>query len=198
MTADDASPRDERLFFALWPDAATAAALHRVATALLVPCGGRPSRRETLHLTLAFLGTVAAGRRAEVLDAGASLGADAFAFVLDHLGWWRHNRIVWAGSLAPCPALDGLVGELRAALAARRLPVEARPYVPHVTLLRKAERAPVAALMHASWSAARVSLMASRLAPAGASYVELAAWPLGGAAAADDDTGDQSATGTRQ
>lgn len=48
-----------RLFFALWPSPAAAERLASAATDAAARLGGRPTRLETLHLTLAFLGEVA-------------------------------------------------------------------------------------------------------------------------------------------
>ena len=47
-----------RLFFALWPPLEVAEQLAGVARAVAQQFGGKPTRQETLHLTLAFLGEV--------------------------------------------------------------------------------------------------------------------------------------------
>ena len=51
-----------RLFFALWPPEDLSRALADGAEALARRFGGKPARRETIHLTLAFLGEVDAAR----------------------------------------------------------------------------------------------------------------------------------------
>lgn len=61
-----------RLFFALEPDPAVRRALASLARALARATGGRVPQAEILHLTLAFLGQVPAGRHAEL----AAIGAD--------------------------------------------------------------------------------------------------------------------------
>src|SRR5690606_7323542 len=53
-----ADPAGRRVFFALWPDARTAAVLSGWAQDAHAMCGGRIMRPDTLHLTLAFLGMV--------------------------------------------------------------------------------------------------------------------------------------------
>ena len=50
-----------RLFCALWPDAATRAALENARSALF-PLSGRPVEAANLHVTLVFLGAVDAAR----------------------------------------------------------------------------------------------------------------------------------------
>jgi len=58
------------MFFALWPDDAVRAQLAHWSRELHAVCGGRPTRVENLHLTLAFLGGVEDARAAEVERAG--------------------------------------------------------------------------------------------------------------------------------
>ena len=55
-----AEPDSLRLFFALWPDETTQGALYRTGKWMHKHWGGRLMRRDTLHLTLAFLGSMPA------------------------------------------------------------------------------------------------------------------------------------------
>src|SRR5690606_16064137 len=86
-----------RVFFALWPDAETAHALHQLARSAHAGFGGRVMRRDTLHLTLAFIGGVPRLRIPELLEVGAAVTPRAFELSLDVLGEWMHKHIVWAG-----------------------------------------------------------------------------------------------------
>ena len=45
-----------RLFFALWPDAESAATLAAVARGCTALLGGKPTRAAAIHMTLVFLG----------------------------------------------------------------------------------------------------------------------------------------------
>ena len=97
---------------------------------------------------------------------------------LDRCGWWRHNRIVWAGGEAPS-ALLAAVGELHSALAARSLRFDAKPFVPHVTLLRQAR--PTAALPQPerlSWAVEDFVLVSSEHDAKGVRY-RVAGGPFG-------------------
>lgn len=174
-----------RLFLALWPGEAVAERLFAVSADAWRVCGGRRMRRETLHLTLAFLGEVAEGRLPELRAALAPVRGEAFRLTIDRLGYWPHNRIVWGGCPATPPALARLVADLRAVLAAAGfLPGTGAaglvpPFVPHLTLLRKA--APAAALPDCppiDWPVAEWVLVASALSSAGPAYTRLGVWPL--------------------
>jgi 2'-5' RNA ligase len=132
-----AEPATLRLFFALWPDDATRDALNRTGKWLHQHWGGRLMRADTLHITLAFLGSTPAHQLERLAACADTVEADAFELILDQAGYWRHNRIGWLGVSETPPQYLGLVGALNAALQDAGFPVDVRPHVPHVTLLRK-------------------------------------------------------------
>jgi 2'-5' RNA ligase len=141
-TGGSAAARPLRLFFALWPDPPLRAALAATAAALRRSCGGRPPPARNLHLTLAFLGEVAPSRLPELVALAAGIPLRPFTLTLDRTGWWPRQRLVWAGA-RECPAeLEALAGKLAGALRTAGFRSEHRPFVPHVTLLRDAQRAP--------------------------------------------------------
>ena len=127
-----------RLFFALWPDDEVRAQLVHWSRELHAVCGGRPIRLENLHLTLAFLGSVEDRRVKEVERAASEVAAHASTLVLDQPGFWKHNRIAWAGASAVPGELGAMVGELREALQRSRVDFDPKEFVSHVTLLRDA------------------------------------------------------------
>ena len=101
-------------------------------------CGGRAPLAQDLHLTLAFLGRVPAGRTGEVERAAQEVSPPAATLVLDRPGFWKHNRIAWAGASSVPADLESLVRGLREALAHFRIAFDPKPFVPHITLLREA------------------------------------------------------------
>jgi len=136
--------------------------------------------RDSLHLTLAFLGDVAAQRLAAAVTAADGVRSPAFALRLDRLGYWRHNKVAWAGCDAVQPALAGLATSLAASLRQQGFALEERPFAPHVTLLRKAERAPdEPAWAGVGWPVREFTLVESRLSGSGSRYTVLQRWPLG-------------------
>ena len=169
-----------RLFFALWPDAAAGDALHNLARRAQQHCGGRVMARDSLHLTLAFLGDVAAECLAAAVLAANEVRSPGFELHLDRLGYWRHNKVAWAGCDSLPPALAGLAGSLAGSLRQQGFAIEERPFAPHVTLLRKAGSVfDEPAWSGVGWPVREFTLVESRLSSTGSRYAILQRWPLG-------------------
>lgn len=158
--------------------AALARMLHRSV-------GGRFMRRETYHLTLAFLGEI---DEVTVRDAIAALdeaGAarDAVPLVPDGLGSFGRGRnaTLWLG-IAPAPALMSLAEGVRAALVAREVAYDdGKPFRPHITLARRVTMP--SALPQLPFprpdEVRALTLFKSTLAPDGAQYKPLYTVALG-------------------
>jgi len=173
-----AEPDTLRLFFALWPDDATRDALNRTGKWLHQHWGGRRMRADTLHITLAFLGSTPADQLDVLAACADAVQTDAFELILDQAGYWRHNRIGWFGASETPPQHTELVGALNAALQGAGFPVDARPHVPHVTLLRKSLGGEVPECAPVHWPINEFVLVASRTDPKGAHYEVIRRWPL--------------------
>ena len=166
-----------RLFFALWPDEGVRAQLAYWARELHAVCGGRPTRTENLHLTLAFLGKVEDVRVAEVERAAGEVAPRAATLLLDRPGYWKHNRIAWAGASTAPIEVDALVGELRGALARSDIGFDSKGFASHVTLLRDArEPRTMPALEPIRWNLDGFALVRSMPLPRGSRYEMLKAW----------------------
>lgn len=172
-----AGARPLRLFFALWPDDAARAALERWSTAIHRVTGGRATRGDSIHMTLAFLGDCDPARLDELKAAAAGVRVRPFELVLDEAGFWKHNRIAWAGATQTPAALETLVSDLRAALAAARFAFDRKPFVSHLTLVRKAQPGFVMpALDPIRWEVTAFALVRSVMRPAGSDYLVEARW----------------------
>jgi RNA 2',3'-cyclic 3'-phosphodiesterase len=125
-----------RLFLGLWPPPEVHEALIAQSAAWDWPAAARRTRPERLHVTLHFLGDVEAGRLPQ-LRTGLQVPWQGAELVLD-------RATVWPGGIAVLEAarvdqaLADLHARLAGALRALELPVESRPWRPHVTLARKA------------------------------------------------------------
>ncbi len=153
----------QRHFLALRPDQAARARL----AALSLPVQARRTHPADLHVTLAFLGTLdvsAFGVVTEVADGFAHTRAPPLVR-LDRLEYWPRSRVLCAVGSAEQDSLVEDVATLTAALLARGLSVETRPFRPHVTLARLKAGEPVEPVPWSpavTWSAPELVLMASR------------------------------------
>ena len=168
----------QRLFFALWPDEATRAALNRTGKWLHQHWDGRRMRADTLHLTLAFLGSTPVALRDALLPHVESIHAEAFELMLDQPGCWRHNRIGWLGIRQPPSQLADLVAALQGALQDAGVAFDARPHLPHVTLLRNTAGGELPPCEPVQWRVHDFVLVASRTDADGAHYEVVRRWPL--------------------
>lgn len=127
---------DARLFVALWPDAGVRAALQAASALWHWQPGAAVVGADRLHLTLHFLGALPRERIPELTRA-LRLPFTRCELVLDRAALWRGGVAIVEPSAVPAPLVE-LQGALGAALHAIGLPVEARPWRPHVTLARRA------------------------------------------------------------
>jgi len=165
------------MFFALWPDDAVRAQLAHWSRELHAACGGRPTRVENLHLTLAFLGSVEDERAAEVERAAREVAPRVATLVLDQPGYWKHNRIAWAGASVVPLELESMVSELRSALARSHIGFDSKGFVSHVTLLRDArEPKAMPVLEPIEWGLDGFLLVQSVTSPRGSRYDILKSW----------------------
>lgn len=168
----------QRLFFALWPDAAVCAALDAAAREY-----GRDTGRlmppQNLHLTLAFLGELTAEQRACMEAVAGTVTGQPFVVILNRLGFWPRPRVLWAGAEDIPAALEDLVAGLNRALASCGYQPETRPFQAHVTLARKASRPPrQIAIAPIRWTVRDFCLAQSVPGERGSEYRVLRRWPL--------------------
>jgi RNA 2',3'-cyclic 3'-phosphodiesterase len=179
------------LFFALWPDAGQRAALAHATRKAVRSSGGRPVPEESLHMTLAFLGSVPERRVAElqgiarrVAEAAAAGGAPLLVS-FDRLVHWAKPRILCAlgaeasagteaagaprvGALAGAPAL---AESLKSETTARGFSPDLKPFHAHVTVARKVLHPPAENTLPAvAWSFDAFALIESRTEPTGPVY----------------------------
>ena len=148
-----------------------------------------------LHLTLAFLGSIAPDSIETVAGAllGAAAGEPAFMARIETLGAFpnpRRPRVIWAGMSAGAPELQRACGRVRDELRAADVYFDDKPFSPHVTLgrLRDGVVAPSELLRRLEtvriatepFEVGAIHLMKSRLTPSGPIYDALRVAVLGG------------------
>ncbi|NIW23299.1 MAG: RNA 2',3'-cyclic phosphodiesterase [Gammaproteobacteria bacterium] len=167
-------PARRRVFFALWPDDETRQALSRATRGAVRQCGGKPTPIENLHATLAFLGPITPDDLANV-EALTPPASEPFEIVLDRLKHWERSSVLWIGPTDVPMALLTLERELWDRLVDLGFSRERRPYVPHVTLARKAQAAR-GSVSPVPWRIDGIALVESKTGPRNSRYTVLKSW----------------------
>lgn len=139
-------------------------------------------RPATLHLTLAFIGSVTAQQLEILRTVAAGIQAEAFELWLDRLGFWPQRGILWAGCRRPPTALRLLFESLNSGLVAAGFVPDRHGgagFVPHVTLARQVRCRELPRLeTPIRWKVNEFVLVESHLHPIEASYEALAGFSL--------------------
>jgi 2'-5' RNA ligase len=104
--------------------------------------------------------------------------------VLDRLRYWPPGKMLWATCGHCPPRLSALADTLAARLLASGYILELRPWLAHVTLLRRVALLPQDAELDSlksapvRWSYRDFVLLRSRPGPGGAAYERLGRWAL--------------------
>ena len=152
------APPAQPLFFAAVPDPATAVRISDLACRLKIghELTGRLLRPEYLHAPLFRL------RDEDAPEAGeraASLSMPAFKVVFDRVGSFQNGAFVLRGEQGTI-GLEVLQQRLSDTFDAR--PGRARPFTPHVTLLRDSHRVEEHAVQPVEWTVREIVLMQGR------------------------------------
>ena len=132
---------------------------------------GNFTRRENLHLTLAFIGEYPDPDA--VADVMESVPFTPCRLTLGGIG--SFGELWWLG-VGGAEELTKYVTRLRRALTEAGIPVDRKKFSPHVTLIRRPDRAaiPPVEIPRASMEAAGVSLIRSDGGTHGVIYTEIA------------------------
>ena len=182
-------PATDRLFFALFPPAATAARVYALQQDLRVRHGlwGRPLAMDRLHVTLCHVGDYAGLPQAIVAkarEAASRVSAPAFDVTFDRALTFTgrpRNRPFVLRSRDGAPGVRHLQHELGEAMSRCGLGRFARPYTPHMTLLYDTAEVAEHPVDPMTWTATEFRLVHSMLGQT--RHVPLGAWTLGEGAA---------------
>ena len=165
------TPGSLRLFYALWPDDATASALQK----LQAPMHGRRVPYSNLHMTLVFLGQQPIALLPDLKDILARIPRTEFTLTLDRVGYFPRNRIAWVGPRQAPDALVSMQADMVQALVERKVEFNGQhSYKPHVTLARDATLPPDLTFDPIVWRATEVALVQSTTTMEGSIYQILA------------------------
>ncbi|HVF10261.1 MAG TPA: RNA 2',3'-cyclic phosphodiesterase [Abditibacteriaceae bacterium] len=183
-----------RAFIAIELPPAIVAEVEKIQDSLrsALPAGVlRWARPGSMHLTLKFLGNIAAQDVADVAAAmrRAGEGSTPFRLELNKLGCFPHSRqprVVWVGVDGELEKLHLLQSRIESEVQPWVERPEDKPFRPHLTLARVATQdrraaSAVGAAVEVArpgvlgcWTVTRVVLMQSELAAHGSTYTQLA------------------------
>ncbi|MGR8941247.1 MAG: RNA 2',3'-cyclic phosphodiesterase, partial [Gammaproteobacteria bacterium] len=162
----------KRLFFALWPDEAVREQCAKLAQSI-VRSGEKSVRPENLHVTLTFLGNIDAETEESVLQAASAITPAHLNITFNEVSYWRRPRILCLSGQTEGAELGVLVGKLTALSRKLDIPVDSRPYSPHVTLVRKAKSPRDIMFEPILWTASGFCLVESHSSPNGGTVYEI-------------------------
>ncbi|RTZ43296.1 RNA 2',3'-cyclic phosphodiesterase [Candidimonas sp. SYP-B2681] len=177
------STATQRVFFAFWPSAEAADQIADWARHAHAVCGGRMMRPESLHMTLAFLGSIPVDKVTQLIQAAPAWSIPVGTVELRHFGRFYGPRVVWLG-----PSIDDSdriqwLDEAYATLWDHLEPLgwqrPASVFRPHVSLLRKAGAGDLTTLPQPNlrWTPVQCVLVVSRPSTNGSHYEVLARLP---------------------
>ncbi len=171
--------KDIRLFFALWPDEAVRAELHRAGNTINLERPARRVPRYNLHLTLHFIGNVSFAQMDCLRQQARMVRAEAFELSIDRQGCFSRPRVGWLGCREMPAALSELHKQLGQRLQRCDYQPEARQYNPHVTVARKIRSvAESASFAPIAWKVGAFSLVEVRQVENGVQYRVVETFPL--------------------
>lgn len=172
--------RPLRIFLALWPSYETAQTMLSWVNDAHRLCGGRKMAPETLHLTLAFLGSTPAHKAYALAHDMAQWRLSWHALALTRFGRFEGPGVVWAGVTNSDDErigwLDALHDTIWQRLEALGFAHSEQRFRPHVSLLRKAGPGDITTLKRPElvWRPERCVLVASQPGEHTSLYKELA------------------------
>lgn len=164
-------PPTDRLFFALFPPAATAAQVYSLQQDLRVRHGlwGRAIAMDRLHVTLCHLGDydgLPNGIVAKAREAASRVRAPAFDVIFDRalsFSGRPRNRPFVLRSHEGARSVQDFQRELGKAMMAHGLGKFVRPYTPHITLLYDTADVAEQSIEPVTWRCAEFRLVHSML-----------------------------------
>ena len=159
-----------RLFIAIrLSDEMKAALIHTQNMLYDYGIRGNYTKEENLHLTLAFIGEFPDPQ--PVMDALETVRFTPFELELQGMGCF--DDLWWAGMKDSAP-LTAVVRRIRRALSDAEIPFDRKRFMPHITLIRKANgRMPGVDLQKASATVSNIALMRSDRGKNGMIYSEI-------------------------
>jgi RNA 2',3'-cyclic 3'-phosphodiesterase len=129
----------KRLFFALCPDEITREQCVKIKNEL---CIGKVNAvpEDNIHVTLLFLGNIDSDKESMINRESASINVPNIRLCFNNLSFWKKFGILCLTATVSSPELEKLVEDLSKLASKLDIPINERPFTPHVTLVKKALR----------------------------------------------------------
>lgn len=165
----------KRLFFALWPDDITRQRCVNITQAI----GNDKTRLvdpANLHVTLLFLGSIVPNKEIAFREEAAIIPTPKITLRFDHLNFWKKPGVLCLTATDSSPELMALVDNL--SILARKLdiPIDERPFKPHVTLAKKAKESMALEFEPITWCSESFCLVESCPLSNGVEYRIIGQW----------------------
>jgi RNA 2',3'-cyclic 3'-phosphodiesterase len=160
-----------RVFFALWPEEHLQQKISDIARTVQTECHGNLVAAQNIHLTLVFIGEVKQAAIAQLVEAAKTVELKSFSLRLNRLGYFSQSKAAFLAPEQTPPELSSLVNNLQNALRNAQFSFDSKPFVPHITLLRKAGmRAEATIEPRIDWEVSGYALVQSRSLKDGVQY----------------------------
>lgn len=168
-----------RLFFALWPPMVVREQLANVQEQVFEQ-DARKLSPDLFHLTLVYMGATDSGQQRCFEQAANNLEIMSFDMTISNTGFFPKPKVAFAGLEETPTGLAQLHHHLSKSLSDHcGLKREARPFNPHVTLLRKYKgHTQIEDAFSIHWQVDRFALVESESHASGVVYRPLRFWPL--------------------
>jgi len=165
----------KRLFFALWPEqnarqqcAALINKLNRT---------GKPVKEANLHVTVLFLGRISPEQQAVITGEAGKLPSPPITLSFDRLSFWKKPAVLCLTACQFDQSVSILNENLARIAEQQGIPIENRPFKPHVTLVKKANSAIDLDFAPILWRSNGFCLVESCSGSDGVEYRIIQRWP---------------------
>lgn len=130
-----------RIFFALWPDdEVRRQTVHNLKKSPHYKINGYNLPPSNLHITLHFIGNISSEKLHCLHQQAEKVSSKKFAMEFNHFGYFPKPKIIWMGLTDIPDALTTLHHNLANNLQSCGYNAEQREFIPHMSLIRKAEQ----------------------------------------------------------
>ncbi|ESS66802.1 2'-5' RNA ligase [Methyloglobulus morosus KoM1] len=165
----------KRLFFAIWPDECTRQQCVKIANAV-VPEQAHSVQAANIHVTLLFLGNIDPDKEERFKQALAAVQAPRMTLCFDKLSFWKKPGILCLTTTNPSPEIESFVEVLSKLARGLGIPIDERPFKPHVTLAKKVKNQVSLGFDPIIWHSSSFSLVESCQVSSGIVYRTVGEW----------------------